>query len=555
MNVLVDSVIRIPKAERSARLDAKIWTQLRFDNPEFQSRLRFGRDTEGVSPHIDLAACDETGALIVPRGAVSVVRAAAAECGEVVRFEDRRLLCTPIRYTLRATLRDYQVEAAEALVHHQQGCAVLPCGAGKSTLVLGAIALTGQPALIIVHTRDLVVQWRGLIRRELGIEPGIIAEGEVQLGDVTVATIQSLAQLDEVTLAAVAARFGCVVADECLPPDARLVVGGGEVVTARTLYERHISGATQSLLSFNHGEGAAQQKPVAKVSKKTVRRRLVTISVGLKQREPFRLRVTEEHPVFVDGRGYVPARDVQPGDRVVVVSTFYPCPHCERAFACSAGLGGHVAHVHASPARTPMWGGIGGTCGWCGRTFPSASSLHLHERLHADPDFAATLSAKRSARMRATNLSRQSLLSERMRSQNPSRDPLVKAKIEAALKARPKASYAFLDGGNGTPATLPERLLLDRLGADWVWQHVVATKVPRGSGYPTHYKIDLALAHRKIGIEVDGKSHKANRIREADERKDARLAELGWSVLRFRNAEVLADLERVLRRISEVSHG
>ncbi len=214
LNVLVDSAIRIPKAERSARLDAKIWTQLRFDNPEFESRLRFGRNTEGVPPHIDLAGCDETGALIVPRGAVSVVRAAAAECGEVVRFEDRRLVCTPILYALKATLRDYQAEAAEALVRHQQGCAVLPCGAGKSTLVLGAIARTGQPALIIVHTRDLVVQWRGLVRRELGIEPGAIAEGEVQLGDVTVATIQSLAQLDEVTFAAVAARFGCVVVDE-----------------------------------------------------------------------------------------------------------------------------------------------------------------------------------------------------------------------------------------------------------------------------------------------------------------------------------------------------
>ena len=97
MNVLVDSVIRIPKAERSARLDAKIWTQLRFDNPEFQSRLRFGRDTEGVSPHIDLAACDETGALIVPRGAVSVVRAEQRGVRRGGPVEGRASSCRSIR--------------------------------------------------------------------------------------------------------------------------------------------------------------------------------------------------------------------------------------------------------------------------------------------------------------------------------------------------------------------------------------------------------------------------------------------------------------------------
>src|SRR5437899_3153189 len=128
MNALVDSAIRIPASELNPKLEAKIWTQLRFANPEFQSRLRFRRKTDGVPQHIDLVACDSDGALVVPRGAVGIVRAAAAECGELVKFEDRRLVCTPIHYMLATALRDYQVEAAAALVRHQQGCAVLPCG-------------------------------------------------------------------------------------------------------------------------------------------------------------------------------------------------------------------------------------------------------------------------------------------------------------------------------------------------------------------------------------------------------------------------------------------
>ena len=214
MKALVDSAIRIPASELTPRLEAKIATQLRFPNPEFEARRRFGRDTGGVAPHIDLAESDPSGTLIVPRGAVSVVRGAAADCGQLVHFEDRRLRCTPIRYRPTTTLRPYQQEAAAALRRHQQACLVIPPGGGKSVTALAAIALTEQPALVIVHTRDLVTQWQALIVREFGIQPGTIAEGLIELGDVTVATIQSLAQLDDITFAAVAARFGCVVTDE-----------------------------------------------------------------------------------------------------------------------------------------------------------------------------------------------------------------------------------------------------------------------------------------------------------------------------------------------------
>ena len=163
---------------------------------------------------IELVECDEDGALVIPRGAASILKRAAEECGELVRFEDRRLVCATVRYALRFALRDYQIEAADALAYHVQGCAVLPCGAGKSAIVLGAIERVGQPALIIVHTRDLVEQWVANVQSGFGIEPGVIAEGQVRLADVTVATIQSLAALNDVTLAAVAARFGCVVVDE-----------------------------------------------------------------------------------------------------------------------------------------------------------------------------------------------------------------------------------------------------------------------------------------------------------------------------------------------------
>jgi len=213
MIAFVDSAIRIPQSERRPNVDHELFIKLRFRNPEFEKRIRFGRDPAGIPEYIHLVACDEDGALVLPRGAGSILKRAAEECGELLRFEDRRLVCARVTYALRYSLRDYQIEAADALARHVQCCAVLPCGAGKSAVVLGAIERVGQPALIIVHTRDLVEQWIANVRSGFGIEPGVIAEGQVRLADVTIATIQSLAALN-VTLSAVAARFGCVVVDE-----------------------------------------------------------------------------------------------------------------------------------------------------------------------------------------------------------------------------------------------------------------------------------------------------------------------------------------------------
>ncbi len=144
-------------------------------------------------------------------------------------FEDRRLTCEPVAFTLAVALRDYQRDAAGALVRHQQGCLICPPGGGKTVMALAAVAAARQPALVIVHTRDLVTQWQQRVIRDLRVEPGTIAEGEVHFGDVTVATIQTLSQLDKATFADVAASFGCVVVDEChhvSSPTHRRVLGG-----------------------------------------------------------------------------------------------------------------------------------------------------------------------------------------------------------------------------------------------------------------------------------------------------------------------------------------
>lgn len=85
--------------------------------------------------------------------------------------------------------------------------------------------------------------------------------------------------------------------------------------------------------------------------------------------------------------------------------------------------------------------------------------------------------------------------------------------------------------------TEPQRALLIALGSGWRAE----------PGYPTHYKLDLALPGAMLGVECDGYSHGSRR--DLDHKKDAKLAALGWTVLRFSNREILDSTDSVVALI------
>lgn len=61
--------------------------------------------------------------------------------------------------------------------------------------------------------------------------------------------------------------------------------------------------------------------------------------------------------------------------------------------------------------------------------------------------------------------------------------------------------------------------------------------------------IDLAMPGAKLAVEVDGSTHKLTKVKESDARKTAYLASLGWTVLRFWNAEILSSTDSVVAQI------
>lgn len=120
----------------------------------------------------------------------------------------------PKKRQLAFELRDYQARAVEVMVERVQGCAVLPCGAGKTVVGAGVIARTGQPSIVLVHTHDLLKQWVDMTRDALRLEAGVIAEGHMSVEEVTIATVQTLAAMPSRELAYLGRRFGTVILDE-----------------------------------------------------------------------------------------------------------------------------------------------------------------------------------------------------------------------------------------------------------------------------------------------------------------------------------------------------
>ncbi|OHB80867.1 MAG: hypothetical protein A2W31_11465 [Planctomycetes bacterium RBG_16_64_10] len=143
----------------------------------------------------------------------------------------------------------------------------------------------------------------------------------------------------------------------------------------------------------------------------------------------------------------------------------------------------------------------------------------------------------------------------RQRPENPIFDPVVRRKAELTMREK---GYIHFRHGGSQGLTVPQQLLAARIG--WPTEVIVrlntlpcrARDRKEKAVRPYKYMLDIADSVLKIGIEVDGPSHRGKTRMEHDKKRDERLTALGWTILRFTNREILADLELVVEKIMEV---
>ncbi len=216
LTIILNSSLWLNKSAVPSTLIQFLKEELNFLNTEFLIKKNSGKNTFGTERYFRFIE-DNVSEISIPRGFTGKVLRFCKERNIEYTFNDQRKLHESIQYTFNAQLKDYQEAAVLAASKKNVGVIVAPPGSGKTVIGLKIIAEKQQPALIVVHRKQLLEQWTDRIEAFLGIprrEIGKITGGKVSLGkQITIATIQSLAKavLDTDLIKA----FGIIIVDEC----------------------------------------------------------------------------------------------------------------------------------------------------------------------------------------------------------------------------------------------------------------------------------------------------------------------------------------------------
>jgi superfamily II DNA or RNA helicase len=211
----IDNLARLgPLTQIPGPLTDRIKGRLTFANPAYLENDRKGFSNWNTPPEIK-SYWQEGNALVMPRGFTRQLLGIIRAAGLAYRVEDRRRTLDPVDFDFRGELRDFQVEAVEPMAARDFGTLSAATGSGKTVMALALIARRRQPALVVVHTKELMEQWVDRIGTFLGIparDVGVIGSGKMKVGEqISVALVQSLYKC----ASEVAPFIGHLVVDEC----------------------------------------------------------------------------------------------------------------------------------------------------------------------------------------------------------------------------------------------------------------------------------------------------------------------------------------------------
>ncbi len=193
----------------------KLIKTLTFPNPKWMENERMGRWNRGTPKMLKFYDKVRGGGLWIPRGYMRQLLLLCRRQGVTYEIDDQRRAFKPVDFHFDGQLRPFQQKAVSAMMSRDFGTLSAPTGSGKTVMALFIMARRKQPALIVVHTKDLAFQWMERIEQFLGIPKnavGFIGGGKVNMGEnMTVALVQTLYKFAE----DVSKEIGFLVVDEC----------------------------------------------------------------------------------------------------------------------------------------------------------------------------------------------------------------------------------------------------------------------------------------------------------------------------------------------------
>ncbi|MFZ6013822.1 MAG: TOTE conflict system archaeo-eukaryotic primase domain-containing protein [Bacteroidota bacterium] len=217
--IRLSNTIHLNRSGLSLQLINFLKEELNFTNNEFLIKKKLGKNTWGIQRYFKFVE-ESNNNVIVPRGFIGRLIRFCKERNIEYDFQDERTKRKLIAFQSSIQLKDYQKIAYETATKKDFGIIVAPPGAGKTVIGLSIIATKKQPALIIVHRKQLADQWMDRIETFLNIpkkDIGKIGQGSFKPGKaITVALIQSLDKaIQNSSDGTLENAFGTILVDEC----------------------------------------------------------------------------------------------------------------------------------------------------------------------------------------------------------------------------------------------------------------------------------------------------------------------------------------------------
>lgn len=214
--IQIDSQIYIKRLHLNRKLIEFIRENLNFLNSDYLIKKNLGKSTFDIEKYFRLIEETPDG-VILPRGFVANLITFCKKEDLPFKIIDNRKKLDSVDFDSEIELRPEQETAIEKTLDKDFGVIVSPPGSGKTIIGLELIAQKRQPALIIVHRKQLFDQWIDRIQSFLKIpkkEIGQIGNQKFKIGkEITVAMIQSLSRNEEIDM--ISRSFGTIIVDEC----------------------------------------------------------------------------------------------------------------------------------------------------------------------------------------------------------------------------------------------------------------------------------------------------------------------------------------------------
>ncbi len=205
----ITNKIKVPYIDDA--FDDFIYSKLTMINPKWLENHRMNR-FNWKTPK-ELYFYEESGKedLFVPRGFMLDMAEYLNNKNIEFQTDDKTHIFTRINFKFSGNLKPFQEIAVKEMLSQNEGTLCAPTGSGKTVMGIYMIAERKQPALIIVHTKELLYQWIDRIKQFLDIDRiGKIGDGCLDRYDITVALIQTLRNYPEIVN-----QYSYLIVDEC----------------------------------------------------------------------------------------------------------------------------------------------------------------------------------------------------------------------------------------------------------------------------------------------------------------------------------------------------